>query len=181
MIYDRFEPLGAKLPAGTPFDELRRLLARYADPGSVEGARLRARPFGTSEKVALAGDDLFALESAYTTKFEAECPFEAHRAYADLQCMVEGEEFLDVAETGSLVVETPYDPERDIEFFRRAEPLARLRLVAGRGALLLPDDAHRPGVATGTSPTPVRKVVFKIRRGMVEMKEEGLRTRGQYC
>lgn len=162
MLYGRFAILADALPASAPFDEARAMLGRYLDPESVEGRRLRARALGSSERIPILGDGLFALENAYLTKAEAECPFEAHLRYADLQAMVEGEEYLDVDETAALETATPHDPERDIAFYRARTPLARLRLAAGFATLLLPRDAHRPGVTTGASPAPVRKVVFKI-------------------
>lgn len=168
MLFDRFETLGLTLPEGAPFDTLRSALTRYLDPESVEGRRLRTRPLGASERITLCGDDLFALENVYLTKSEEECPLESHDVYVDLQAMVEGCEFLDVTPTDSLEIETPLDPQRDIIFYRKHAPLTRLRLEAGYAALLLPGDAHRPGVSAGVSPTIVRKVVFKIKNTLLK-------------
>ena len=50
---------------------------------------LTSLPLGN---VAIDGDDIYANVQSYTTMPASECAFESHRAYFDIQYMVEGEE-----------------------------------------------------------------------------------------
>ena len=108
------------------------------------------------------GDRCYATLSRYTTRDRDACRPEAHRRYADIQYMVEGEEYIEVCPLGpDLVEHTPYDEARDIVFFEGLVPETSFPLTTGHFALLLPKDVHRPGVAVET-PRPVVKVVVKI-------------------
>lgn len=119
----------------------------------------KALPDGRYE---IDGDRCYATLSRYTTRPREACRPEAHRRYADIQYMVEGEEYIEVCPLGpDLVEHTPYDAARDVVFFEGLVPETSFPLTAGRFAILLPKDVHRPGVAV-EAPRPVVKVVVKI-------------------
>ena len=108
------------------------------------------------------GERCYAKLARYTTKRAEACRPEAHRRYADIQYMVEGEEYIEVCPLGpDLVVHTPYDAAQDIIFFEGLVPETSFPLTAGDFAILLPKDVHRPGVAVD-EPHSVVKVVVKI-------------------
>ena len=112
-------------------------------------------------KLEIDGKRLFALVSDYAPKPLAECRWEAHRHYLDLQYMVSGLERIGVA-PASRLQETGYQPDRDIAWFEGAGDL--LTFGAGQFVLLWPADAHMPGVDAG-GPGRARKVVVKIAIG----------------
>lgn len=119
----------------------------------------RALPDGRYD---IDGDRCYAKLAHYTTKQAEECYLEAHRCYADIQYMVEGEEYIEVCPLGpDLVVHTPYDVARDILFFEGLVPKTSFPLTTGDFLILLPQDVHRPGVAV-EAPGPVVKVVVKM-------------------
>ena len=108
------------------------------------------------------GDRCYATLSRYTTRDRDACRPEAHRRYADIQYMVEGEEHIDVWPLGpDLTVTEPYDETKDIEFFAGLASERSVPLHAGDFVLLTPKDVHRPGVAA-KEPRTVVKVVVKI-------------------
>jgi YhcH/YjgK/YiaL family protein len=78
-----------------------------------------------------------------------------------------GEEVNGWFPVAGLEVKTPYDPEKDVEFYHRpgAGP-ARVNVSPGTFVVLFPWDAHMPQLAVEGVPTTVKKVVVKIRAGL---------------
>ena len=117
---------------------------------------LAAVPLGRHE---IDGDRLFALVQEYETRLPADCVWEAHRRYVDVQCVVRGAERMGHAPIDDVVPRVAYDAEKDVALF---EPGSRFVTVsAGMVAIFGPDDVHSPGNADG-NPQPVRKVVVKV-------------------
>lgn len=105
-------------------------------------------------------DDIFALVSEYETKEADDSKWETHRQYADIQLLISGEEKIGCASPKDMKVNTPYNPEKDIEFYDGKGDYVILR--PGNFAVLFPSDAHLPGVAVNES-LKVKKVVIKVR------------------
>lgn len=103
-----------------------------------------------------------AIISTYQTASPDEKKFEAHRKYIDLQCVIAGDEIAHVSDISTLVTAEEYDGTRDIAFFHDPASYETIVLRYGFFAVFYPEDAHRPGMTSGTAPTTVRKVVVKI-------------------
>jgi biofilm protein TabA len=130
-------------------------------PGIARGLRFLAETDLASlapGKHELDGKRLFALVSDAAPKRFAECRWEAHRHYIDLQYMVSGLERMGVAPTARMK-ETDYQAERDVAWLEGSGDF--LTFGAGQFMILWPGDAHMPGIDAGV-PGPVRKVVVKI-------------------
>jgi YhcH/YjgK/YiaL family protein len=110
----------------------------------------------------LDGDALFALVQEYPTKAPADCPFEAHRKYIDIQYVKSGRERMGVADLAHVTTSAEYNPERDVEFFNTPEDASILTVGADEFAVFFPHDAHQPAMAMGESET-VEKIVVKVR------------------
>ena len=111
-------------------------------------------------KVELDGKNLFcAIETYETTSVEGH-EFESHHDYADIQCLLEGEESILWAPREGLTVTKAYEP--DIEFQALTEAPTELVLEPGLFCVLFPQDAHAPCVAHG-APRRVKKAVIKVR------------------
>lgn len=170
-IFETFDHLSrllasrAKLAGGAKLAAAVERLARYADPESPEMKAFLAREADTSEKIPLAGEELFVLENVYHTKPRADGFFESHRDYVDLQCVVEGEEFIEVLDIRKLEVEKDYDPARDLVTYALPKRASKLLVGAGEAVLFHPGDGHMPCVSV-LKPRLVRKAVFKIRLGI---------------
>ncbi len=107
------------------------------------------------------GSNLFFMVNHYITKPSEEVLFEAHRDYADIQYVYEGEELIGVAPLLQGKEILPYDPEKDIAFYDVKEA-EHYKAAADRLFILFPDDLHQPGVMT-RMPEPVKKVVIKVK------------------
>jgi YhcH/YjgK/YiaL family protein len=116
---------------------------------------MAAVPLGRHE---IDGEHLFALVQEYQTRPAADCVWEAHRRYVDVQYIVRGAERMGHAVIADMVPRQPYDAQKDVALF---EPGSRfVTLTAGMFAIFGPNDVHSPCVAADR-PQPVRKVVVK--------------------
>ena len=131
-------------------------------PGSAAYQRLRALAVGQQERTELAGG-VFGLEQVYLSKPRAEAFFESHKQYVDVQVIVEGEEFIEVADVAKLSLKEDKTPAKDVIIYHMAEAgsATALRLGAGEAAVLFPVDGHMPTVAI-KAPALVRKIVVKV-------------------
>ena len=116
---------------------------------------------GLEERRYEISDGIFAFVSTYVTKPEADCRLEAHKNYADVQVLLSGKEKILVRDLPGLKLSEEYSPEKDIEFYEIAEASA-IVLNPESFVLLLPEDAHAPGVAAD-SVESVKKLVVKIK------------------
>lgn len=152
----------------TPRDQLRRyacLGANFADAIDwLADADLSALPEG---RHPIDGEALFAICERLTPKpLGPETVWEAHRRYADIQCVANGVERMGWAPlTAELPLRAAYNPATDKTLF---EPLAIEGLVfdfrAGDAAIFFPEDTHAPCLAPD-DPRPVKRVVLKVLLG----------------
>ena len=129
-------------------------------PGTKANGDLLALTVGQTERVDLPGG-AFALPQAYLTKPRSEGRWETHRAYIDIQAVLVGEEFMEVADRGRLTLAEDLTPGRDVIFYQPFDRGNVLRLTLGDVALYFPTDAHLGSIAIG-GPTLVRKIVVKV-------------------
>jgi len=111
----------------------------------------------------VVNDDFYYLIQEYDSKLLKDCKLEAHREYVDIQYVIEGKEAIDIRDFGNLEVETPYNPEKDVTFYQTPNIMERLELSAGSYAVLLPETAHKPGIAIDDKPVKIKKCVCKVR------------------
>jgi len=113
-------------------------------------------------KVEIDGDRVYAIIQRYETIRTDSPRFEFHRKYIDVQFIVSGEETIGWAPVESMTITEAYDADKDICFGKVASGTwTPTRLRAGHLAVLRPEDAHAPKLATG-APSPVMKIVVKI-------------------
>ncbi|MCE9588651.1 MAG: YhcH/YjgK/YiaL family protein [Verrucomicrobia bacterium] len=125
-------------------------LASY-DPATPDG------------RYTIGDDSLIAIVQRYDTAPAESKKWETHRVHGDIQYLVEGAERIGYAERDILAVKTPYNPEKDAEFYQAPTCSSTLlELNAGSFAIFLPRDGHQPGVMID-SPALVQKVVIKFR------------------
>lgn len=110
--------------------------------------------------VELLGTDVYGNSFTYDTVAESDTFFEAHANFADIQIMTEGSEWVDVSDIDVLSVDEAH-PDRDFWALSGRAQL-RVTLEPGYFLLVLPGDAHKLKIMTGT-PETVTKAVFKVR------------------
>ncbi len=149
------------------------LIGKLADPQKktfpppVEKALafLRSHDFTRmkdGERLEIDGKLCYASVMRYMTRPVEECVPEVHRRFMDILYMVEGEEYLGICPMSpDLTVRTPYDEERDVEFFEKLVPESTFHIAAGDFVMLSQKDVHRPFTMVD-QPSPVIKVVIKL-------------------
>lgn len=129
--------------------------------GSAENIRLGAMKEGECLRQDL-GDGVHGIEQVYRTRFRGEANYESHRAFIDVQAVIEGEEGIDVTDIVRLSVIEPYDADKDIIRYAPFEFGSWLRVGPGDVAILFPPDGHTPCLHPGREPVLVRKIVVKV-------------------
>lgn len=135
----------------------------HANPAEWEAALkfLKNTDFSGVEpgKYPLSGGGAYANVQEYLTRDEG--LFEAHRKFIDIQYIVSGSEYIDVAPIESITeVKDSYNNENDIMFFN-VGGFKRRVADAGTYLVLFPSDGHRPCMKIEKS-APVKKIVVKI-------------------
>ncbi len=118
----------------------------------------RSTPAG---RVAIDGDNVFALVQDYAPGPAAERLYESHRVHIDIQAVISGEEIIGFGPIDVLTLTNPYVAEKDIAFYRGPDDRP-IFLRPGDFTILFPQDGHKPG-CLWKSPAPVRKIVIKIK------------------
>jgi YhcH/YjgK/YiaL family protein len=107
----------------------------------------------------LDGDNLFVIVNDYKTISRKTGHLEGHRQYIDVQYMSRGTEWIGYAPLAGQTIATAYDEVDDCILFEGEATF--VRFGEGMFAIFFPQDLHLPG--TGQEPTPVRKVVVKVK------------------
>ena len=76
---------------------------------------LAALPVGN---VPIDGNEVYANVQSYSTMDAADCPFESHKEYFDVQYVVEGEECFGYEPVENLIPSVEYDAEKDLIFYQ---------------------------------------------------------------
>ena len=121
---------------------------------------LSDKPQGYVQRVEISGQDIYALHQVYKTKSVKQARFEAHCEYVDLQYIWEGQELITITDRDNLIILTPYDKQKDIQFFKYF-PAASLLMKPGMLAIFYPHDAHAPCINFKRQQL-VRKTVVKV-------------------
>lgn len=108
----------------------------------------------------LENSDIYVNVSEYTTKQLEDSGWEAHKKYADLQVLLTGEEQIMVADLANMSIGNYLE---DADYLECSGELDEaVKVDQDTCVLLLPEDAHMPGVCIARQPQNVKKAVFKI-------------------
>jgi len=149
MILDRIERAGLYFAPDSPYGKAIRF-ARDTAAGLADGVHL------------LDGEQLKVIVETYVPKPVEARRFESHRLCGDVQVMLAGEERQDYADVEEPVSDGGYLEGRDVEFFMAPPTYTPVHLRPGCFVVYQPGELHRPSVALGSDPRPVRKVCMKI-------------------
>lgn len=106
-------------------------------------------------------DECYAIFSNYTTVERKTKEYESHIKYIDVQMLLSGSEYIEVAPVNTLKVSKEYSEEKDVMFFSNDVAGDNILLEPKKPVLLLPETGHMPGVISDKA-CEVKKVVVKI-------------------
>lgn len=115
---------------------------------------------GNKETVEL-GDGIRCIGNYYDTLPAAQCKFEAHHKFCDIQCVVSGEEKMGITPAGKGVAGA-YNEAKDV-YFVEVEADEYVELKAGSVLVLYPEDLHQVKCQLEEGkPVAIKKMVFKV-------------------
>ena len=107
-------------------------------------------------------DEFYYNYLEYEAKEPTNTIYEAHKNYVDIQYIVDGQEQVDVSFEEYMELDTPYDAEKDIMFFKNPTQHFTRILGPGECVIVLPHELHKPGQKVGKNGN-VKKIVGKVR------------------
>lgn len=110
-------------------------------------------------------DGIYANVQELDTKLPYEAKFEAHRKYIDIQYAISGSERMDFSLLDNFEVQTPYDEEKDVEFFSLKDDAFCPNTICvneGEFAVFFPQDCHAPMLCMNEKRENIKKVIVKI-------------------
>ncbi|OHB80314.1 MAG: hypothetical protein A2Z25_06155 [Planctomycetes bacterium RBG_16_55_9] len=114
-----------------------------------------------ADRYEIDGERIFCIISKGPGRSRAEAKLEAHRKYIDIQYIIgETDEMGWKPTAGCKIVDTAYDAEKDIAFFKD-EPESWTQVPAGSFVIFFPEDAHAPLVSGGEIHKAVLKVIVQ--------------------
>ncbi len=149
MIYDKVENMGlyfSKLPR---FEKIEKVFKEFCQ-----------KPF-ESGKIEIDGENLWCNVASYKIEDNTPIKYEAHRQYADVQVMVDGEELFGWANLKECTVTEDFKDGGDIAFMT-ADNGQLFELRKGYFAVFFPEDAHAPCRKSSNSDY-AHKLVFKVK------------------
>ena len=167
-IYGKVDDCAAQVGAHpgftAGFDFLKAVLA-----GSHPAAgQLREVAEGQTVRINLLGpegEQAYAMLQHARTKPRAEQQAESHRAYADIQTVIDGDEILEVMPLDDLAVTLAYDASRDVILYSMPRDGSHLVMRRGLAAVLYPTDGHAPMQAPDGDSRASRRIVVKVKVG----------------
>ena len=93
----------------------------------------------------IEGDKIFAQVLDLTTQEKESILPEAHKCYLDVQYLHSGQELIGVTvDIPPKDIAIPYNPDRDILFYKNVPYETMLVMRPGNFAIFFPQDIHRP-------------------------------------
>lgn len=108
----------------------------------------------------LDGKDVFVKVTEYHSKSSEEVFYESHKNYADIQYVVSGMEYIGQADLEGAAVKTPYNEEKDVQFYHVSNG-RNLLAKPGTFFIFFPGEGHCPGMKVADN-APVKKIVIKV-------------------
>ena len=149
MIYDKVENMSLYFDKLPGFEKIEKAYNEFISNPIKEG------------RIDIDGDNLFCNVASYTVNPDNPLKYEAHREYADVQVMVDGEEVFGWANTKECVVTEDFKDGCDIAFMD-APNGQFFELRKGYFAVFFPEDAHAPCRKSKNSDT-AHKLVYKVK------------------
>ena len=115
----------------------------------------------------IAGRNLFAIVQTIEPQPRAECIFEAHRDYIDLQYCISGGELIEWAPLQTLTPKGEFSTDKDYGHYLVPEVATSILMTPGTFGIFFPADAHMPKIKDGIN-TTTKKVVVKIRTDLLK-------------
>jgi len=109
-------------------------------------------------------EKVYGKVMSYKLKASDECKLEAHNRYIDIQITLEGIEGIEVYCRDNMEIESVYNKENDVIFFKEdtGKKIAKIYNKPGSFSMFWPEDVHKPMVMVDDENKDIKKFVVKI-------------------
>ncbi len=149
MIYDRIENLGVYFKDRALFENIEKVINDFIE-----------NPFDNG-RIDIDSENIWCNVAKYNVEVKDEIKYEAHRKYADVQVMVDGEEIIGYSNFNDCTITENFKPDNDIAFMT-SDKGVMIPLRKGYFMALFPEDAHAPCLKSDNSDF-AHKLVFKVK------------------
>ncbi len=149
MIYDKIENLGLYFDGKEYFSRIEDVIKEFIKS-----------PFD-SGRIDIDGDNMWCNVAKYNVEAKDEIKYEAHRKYADVQVMIEGEEIIGYSNLSDCTITEDFNGDNDISFMT-SDKGVMMPLRKGFFMVLFPEDAHAPCLKSDGAEF-AHKLVFKVK------------------
>ena len=109
---------------------------------------------------ALDGENMFAKVRCMASRRPEDARWEAHREYADVHYLVEGQEKMGYASAARVQSAGPYDVKKDVYFLAAEGDF--FDVPKGYFVLFAPEEIHMPALAQPI-PSRIKRVIIKVK------------------
>ena len=141
--------------------EIYKKLNKYFERAFEETKRLMSEDIADGS-YKLDGESFYVNVFTYQTKKEADCCFEKHEKYIDIQVVLDGEEIIGFESEDKLSKTVDELAQKDYMLFSLNKEYDKSKLSRGDFVIFFPNEPHAPGIAVNDEISNVRKAVFKI-------------------
>ncbi len=149
----------------TTFEEYKHHFLPDIIIDAIEEAMLLIKDSIPEDGMYPLKNNVNAFVMRYNTKDIKDISYESHKIMADIQILLDGEEFIYVADSANLTVSNEnYEANKrnDLYFYKeKPKEIARAHLSKGTFAIIFPPIAHAPAIMID-KPSHVTKMVIKI-------------------
>ncbi|MBS7358988.1 MAG: YhcH/YjgK/YiaL family protein [Oscillospiraceae bacterium] len=149
MIYDKIENMPLYFDNLKGFEKVYEVTKEY-----------QKNPF-ESGRIDIDGDNAWCNVNTYNLEAGKEIKYESHKKYADVQVMIDGEEYIGWAPKDECKITEDFKDGSDIAFMT-AQNGQNILLRKGYFTVFFPGDAHAPCIKSENSDF-ANKLVFKIK------------------
>ena len=116
------------------------------------------------QKHVIDEDVLFANVQQMQTKDPKTTDWEIHRAYTDIQYVIQGKEKMDWANVEYFKGKDEYNAQSDIQFGNILDDATKGSVIVKEGFFVIftPSDAHKPALMI-EKPEEIKKVIVKVK------------------
>lgn len=150
MIFESLEKLGkySEIP------QVKRIIK------FLTSKNLKKLPSGD---IKINGKSLFVKVLRYVPEKPKDNSFETHKAYIDVQVMINGAERMFFAGRQKTKAINKYDIDSDAQLFTVNRDFSDILVNANQFVVFFPGEMHKPGCFCKSSGPQVLKLVFKVK------------------
>ena len=157
ILVSSLDEFKKQFPNATKFGNLISYLEELLKQYNIE--KLQSIELGNSHQKEILGKQIYTVEQHYETQDRRSKSYESHKRYIDIQCVLFGEEIIEVEDVKNLILTQNYDEEKDFMLYSNSTQGSLFHMKKGMIAILFPGDGHMPGLKYNSKSRVIKSVI----------------------